>query len=658
MARPAGSNDPDSLIEVLSDDDHDGDDSPFAARQRCKDLVTAVFPDICNAYLEQIASEHSNDHNAVVETILSLQEDGKSYPVRSRDNPRKRKRVDDDGIDDEDSDDMNDHEGLVPGPAEKFATETRAKFHEPNRKMARDSFSKTYNKMAVDLIATEVIRSFVRTNEGSLFNAYTVMDDLVHNRNDAEPRWVDKKHPSKRLREFLPDQIQNVDLTGYSAGEREAILELRAARELSAIKDEEVAAKIREKEEFVRAQSAGETAECGCCFEEFITNQMIHCDGESVHLFCRGCMRSQAETTIGYSKYELNCMSMDGCEAGFSRAQRNLFLDKKLRTAIERIEQEAALRMAGIENLETCPFCPYAAEYPPASADKEFRCIKPGCEKVSCRLCRKESHIPKSCAEAALDQGISARHELEEAMTAALVRNCNKCKNPFLKVDGCNKIQCTKCGTFQCYVCRQTIKNYDHFNDVARGGKKGQCPLFDNTEVRHQDEVQRAEAEARRKVAEANPTIKVFSRMSYGVAKINLPPMVIIIWLRGRAVYSLWQLQCMDTGIIFIIQIPMVEILVLMVQPCQSRHAHKSPQWQKCTRFSLSYLYLCRNLDHNRINQLQILLSSREVDLVPHNYGRLERRLVVRLSRTEVRFATIIILPLISFSPSLLGLLT
>src|ERR1700710_253921 len=76
---------------------------------------------------------------------------------------------------------------------------------------------------------------------------------------------------------------------------------------------------------------------------------------------------------------------------------RSIFLDENTIIALERNEQEAVLRMAGIENLESCPFCPYAAEYPPVEVDREFRCQAPECEKVSCRLCKLESHIPKSC---------------------------------------------------------------------------------------------------------------------------------------------------------------------------------------------------------------------------------------------------------------------
>jgi len=86
------------------------------------------------------------------------------------------------------------------------------------------------------------------------------------------------------------------------------------------------------------------------------------------------------------------------------------------------------LRLAGIENLETCPFCPYAAEYPPVEVDKEFRCQNPECDEISCRLCRKPTHIPKSCAEAEMENGHSARRAIEEAMSSAMIRKCNKCK--------------------------------------------------------------------------------------------------------------------------------------------------------------------------------------------------------------------------------------
>jgi TRIAD3 protein (E3 ubiquitin-protein ligase RNF216) len=135
-----------------------------------------------------------------------------------------------------------------------------------------------------------------------------------------------------------------------------------------------------------------------------------------------------AESEIGLSKYHLECMSMDGCDATFAKDQKELFLDAKLAVALDTIEQEAVLRMAGIENLETCPFCSYAEEYPPVEENKEFRCLNPECALVSCRHCRQETHIPKTCDEAAREIGHSARRKIEEAMSAAMIRKCNKCK--------------------------------------------------------------------------------------------------------------------------------------------------------------------------------------------------------------------------------------
>lgn len=67
---------------------------------------------------------------------------------------------------------------------------------------------------------------------------------------------------------------------------------------------------------------------------------------------------------------------------------------------------------------------------------------------------------------------------------------------------------CTRqgCGNVQCYVCSKSC-DYAHFNDRSRGGRTGNCPLFDSAERRHDDEVKRAEAKARNRVVEDNPGI-------------------------------------------------------------------------------------------------------------------------------------------------------
>ena len=67
---------------------------------------------------------------------------------------------------------------------------------------------------------------------------------------------------------------------------------------------------------------------------------------------------------------------------------------------------------------------------------------------------------------------------------------------------------CTQagCRNMQCYVCHQTC-DYSHFNDPHRGGKTGNCPLFDSVEERHIDEVRRAEEQARAQILKEFPDV-------------------------------------------------------------------------------------------------------------------------------------------------------
>lgn len=311
---------------------------------------------------------------------------------------------------------------------------------------------------------------------------------------------------------------------------REAKQQFLAAQEVCLEKSAKYAAeKAREREEnenLEKAKAEGAIAECGCCFDELPYNRMAHCDGDSPHWFCYDCARRQAENQIGQQRYHLGCMSMEGCEATFSRDQKDLFLDDRLKRTLELIEQNDSIRQAGIEGLETCPFCDYAAEYPPVEVNWEFECQQPECGVKSCRRCRQETHIGKSCEEATREKGEGAMRKLEEARSQAMIRECYSCKslyrlplvssfwltkvgkNRFIKESGCNKMTCPKCKATQCYVCRQPC-NYNHFDDVSRGGKTGNCPLFEkeSLDVIHDKEAQEAEERERKKLLEADPSI-------------------------------------------------------------------------------------------------------------------------------------------------------
>lgn len=372
------------------------------------------------------------------------------------------------------------------------------------------------------------IDTCLRQNKYHVFSTYRVLEEAERTYSIQNPPYnkikAKRKMPSEYREENLPAAIASLQDERF----RNVLFELQAARRIrkkaNSKRQEERQRELDEETNLLKAQAEGTMLDCQCCFGDYPINRMVHCDSEEdLHWFCRGCARRNAETVIGQSKYLLVCMAMEDCTSSFSKAQRytlnfpamcffranstrSNFLDENTTIALERNEQEANLRMAGIENLASCPFCPYAAEYPPVEIDKEFRCEAPDCEKVSCRLCKLESHIPKSCEENAKDIGLSVRRQVEEAMSEALIRKCNKCGTPFVKDEGCNKMTCTRsgCHNIQCYVCSKSC-TYSHFNDTTRGGKAGNCPLFESTSERHDEEVKKAEKEALDKIRADHP---------------------------------------------------------------------------------------------------------------------------------------------------------
>lgn len=259
----------------------------------------------------------------------------------------------------------------------------------------------------------------------------------------------------------------------------------------------------------------GDVFECQCCYEECTMNKITHCDGDTIHYFCLECAKRNADNEIGNMRYKLICMSGDVCTASFSRNERRRFLDEKALSALDRIEQQAAIKEAGVE-IVWCPFCEFGASCPPVYIDKEFRCQGAECGKVSCRICKTESHIPLTCHEWKKEKQTNEGHILEEARTAALLKKCPKCNVPILKELGCNRLPCP-CGGIMCDFCGKDITDtgYNHFkrSDGTKGDDK-RCPTFDDFDTRRRNAVKIAEADALKEVQARNPDLNLDALMT------------------------------------------------------------------------------------------------------------------------------------------------
>lgn len=265
---------------------------------------------------------------------------------------------------------------------------------------------------------------------------------------------------------------------------------------------EEAELERRNEEESARD---GTLVECQCCYIDTPLNRTMPCEGETAHFFCLACIRKSAETQIGLLKWRLQCFDISGCQEHFNRSRLEQALGPALMKKLDSLQQEDEIQQAGLEGLESCPFCDFKAICGSVEEDREFQCQNPSCEKVSCRLCNAESHLPKTCKEAREEKGLPHRHAIEEAMSEALIRNCPKCKVKIVKEDGCNRMTCTKCHCHMCYICRRDISKemYSHFNKPPSF-----CKTYDDQRThRHQDEVERAQNTAISEALSQNPDL-------------------------------------------------------------------------------------------------------------------------------------------------------
>ncbi|KAK2773031.1 ariadne ring [Colletotrichum kahawae] len=83
----------------------------------------------------------------------------------------------------------------------------------------------------------------------------------------------------------------------------------------------------------------------------------------------------------------------------------------------------------------------------------------PDCLERVCTTCARLHDRDSSC-ESMIDR------DLEQAKQELEARDCPECSTPIVRYDGCDKVECSGCGTFICWACMRTFTTsnaaYDH----------------------------------------------------------------------------------------------------------------------------------------------------------------------------------------------------
>lgn len=249
-----------------------------------------------------------------------------------------------------------------------------------------------------------------------------------------------------------------------------------------------------EKRKQIRqAQKNGSLIECECCICEYPIDWMIQCP--EGHLMCKFCIQKQIETTIAEGKSNIKCLKFGGeCEMEISMNELQRLIPEKTIKRLIQTETLNAITAAKIENTVKCHSCGFIV----IVDEKEGPMNCPQCKAQTCIKCGSEWHKNMTCEQFSK---FDKERLLEEKMNEAVVRICPQCKTQFIKEEGCNKMECPRCGTWICYWCRKIIpKNigYSHFWQSFGICPPDRCPLWVDNKTLHNIEAKNAKINSKK----------------------------------------------------------------------------------------------------------------------------------------------------------------
>lgn len=220
-----------------------------------------------------------------------------------------------------------------------------------------------------------------------------------------------------------------------------------------------------------------EKIECNCCYDTKPFEEFGNCsDG---HLICKTCIMTHTKNTIYQNQScKIKCIdSTEKCNGFFPEKLLENILDERVMKEYNNLKYLEDINEISIDDdikIKICQHCNLGTNIGNNNLDILICMV---CFKDTCLKCNQIAHYGKPCY-ALGNVSQNKRQEIENKMSEALILNCNKCKKPIVKWDGCNKITCV-CKALNCYICKGLIKDYTHFCNKMKCACN-MCHLWDN----------------------------------------------------------------------------------------------------------------------------------------------------------------------------------
>ncbi|XP_036380465.1 E3 ubiquitin-protein ligase RNF14 [Megalops cyprinoides] len=231
---------------------------------------------------------------------------------------------------------------------------------------------------------------------------------------------------------------------------------------------------------------------CGICFSEKLGSSCM-CFKECKHVYCKACLSEYFQIQIRDGNVQcLNCPEPK-CPSVATPSQVKLLVDEELFARYDRLLLQSTLDL--MADVVYCPrkMCQTAVMVEPDTTMG----ICPSCQYAFCTLCKRGYHGLSHCRATAdelrslRDEYVSATDEakkfleqrygkrvIQKAVEESFSRDwldqnckgCPRCGTNIQKVDGCNKMTCTSCKQYFCWLCLSLLTRvnpYSHFNNSS-----------------------------------------------------------------------------------------------------------------------------------------------------------------------------------------------
>ncbi|XP_026185015.1 E3 ubiquitin-protein ligase RNF14 isoform X2 [Mastacembelus armatus] len=229
---------------------------------------------------------------------------------------------------------------------------------------------------------------------------------------------------------------------------------------------------------------------CGICFVEKLGSKCL-CFKECQHVYCKACMTEYFQIQIRDGNVQcLNCPEPK-CTCIATPLQVKQLVDEEMFARYDRLLLQSSLDL--MADVVYCPrqSCGTAVMVEPDTTMG----ICSACQYAFCTLCKLGYHGVSHCKITAdelrklRDEYLSATSEekkfmeqrfgkrvIQKAVEESFSRDwlnenckcCPRCGTNIQKVDGCNKMTCTSCRQYFCWLCLgllSKVNPYSHFNN-------------------------------------------------------------------------------------------------------------------------------------------------------------------------------------------------